>query len=96
MLRRRRVIRGGFGERRPRPVVSPDAVLPAKVVAFDAAVGLGVLELEGGQLVDFHCIVVDDGTRSVDVGQRVLVRVAAAYRGALEATWIHKLRGRSA
>jgi cold shock CspA family protein len=74
-----------------RSVLDPHEVLVGTVRAFDEHVGLGVVALEQHASVPFHCIVIDDGSRSVAVGTRVLVRVGASFRGTLEATWIHKL-----
>lgn len=91
MRRSRRRVRGSLEEAPARIVVDPYEVREGTVVAFDAHVGLGAIALEGSSEVPFHCIVVDDGSRSVRVGQRVLVRVAPSFRGASEATWVHKL-----
>jgi len=41
------------------------------VVAFDARVGLGEVEADDGTRYPFHCIVIADGTRSIEVGARV-------------------------
>jgi cold shock CspA family protein len=41
------------------------------VVAFDAHVGLGEVEADDGTGVPFHCIVIADGSRSIEVGARV-------------------------
>ncbi len=42
-----------------------------RVVAFDAAVGLGVVERSDGQRFQFHCIELADGTRTIDVSVAV-------------------------
>jgi len=90
VLRRRRIPRGAL-EAPERTLLDPHEVLTGTVVAFDEHVGLGVVAVDGGQPIPFHCIVVDDGSRSVEVGQTVLLRVGASYRGTVEATWVHKL-----
>jgi cold shock CspA family protein len=41
------------------------------VVAFDARVGLGDIEADDGARHPFHCIVIADGSRSIEVGTRV-------------------------
>ena len=41
------------------------------VVVFDAQVGLGEVEADDGTRLPFHCIVIADGSRSIEVGARV-------------------------
>ena len=41
------------------------------VVAFDAQVGLGEVDADDGARLPFHCIVIADGSRSIEVGARV-------------------------
>ena len=47
------------------------------VTAFDAVVGLGIIDLEGDS-VPFHCIAIADGSREISVG--TLVSVVTARR----------------
>lgn len=41
------------------------------VAEFDETVGLGTLRTDTGDDVAFHCIVIADGTRTIEVGTRV-------------------------
>ena len=56
------------------------------VAAFDARVGLGSIALDDGREVAFHSTQLVDGTRHVDAGARVSVRVVRWHRAELEAT----------
>jgi cold shock CspA family protein len=56
------------------------------VTAFDAREGLGRLTLDDGEEVGFHATQLSDGTRTIEVGRRVVARVVAWHRGQLEAT----------
>lgn len=47
------------------------ALRTGTVVAFDAKVGLGEVETDDGARLPFHCIVIADGSRSIEVGARV-------------------------
>ena len=42
------------------------------ITAFDAAVGLGTVDLDGVS-VPFHCIAISDGSRNISVGAPVTV-----------------------
>ncbi len=44
------------------------------VDSFDDHRGLGCLRLDDGRLVDFHCIGIADGTRTIGVGTVVSFR----------------------
>lgn len=55
------------------------------VEAFDEHRGLGVIRSEDGRAVDFHCIGIADGSRSIPVGQPVRFRELAKL-GRYEAT----------
>ena len=46
-------------------------VLTGSVVRFDREVGLGEVEATDGTVYPFHCIVIADGTRSIEVGAAV-------------------------
>jgi cold shock CspA family protein len=41
------------------------------VVAFDATVGLGVVQASTGERHTFHCIEIADGSRSIELGDTV-------------------------
>lgn len=41
------------------------------VTEFDEAAGLGIVTAVAGVAYLFHCIEIADGTRTIDVGQRV-------------------------
>lgn len=45
------------------------------VVAFDEAVGLGLVSDESGHRWPFHCVSIADGTRVIDVGAKVTFRL---------------------
>lgn len=47
------------------------ALRTGTVVAFDAQVGLGEVAADDGTVLPFHCIVIADGSRSIEVGARV-------------------------
>lgn len=42
--------------------------LIGSVVRFDREVGLGEVEATDGAIYPFHCIVIADGTRTIEVG----------------------------
>ncbi|MFN8023362.1 MAG: hypothetical protein U0Q03_17680 [Acidimicrobiales bacterium] len=45
--------------------------LTGSVVQFDREVGLGEVEAADGTVYPFHCIVIADGTRTIEVGAAV-------------------------
>ncbi|MBM3718757.1 MAG: hypothetical protein FJW53_07290 [Actinobacteria bacterium] len=53
-----------------------DDFLEGSVVSFDDPTGLGTVLLDDGSRVPFHCVSIADGTRSIDAGTRVRVRLA--------------------
>lgn len=55
------------------------------VETFDEHCGLGVIRRDDGRLVDFHCIGIADGSRSITVGRAVVFRELAKL-GRYEAT----------
>ena len=55
------------------------------MVAFDPDRGLGTVRDDGGSELAFHCTALADGTRSVEVGTRVVYVIAAGHRGLVEA-----------
>jgi cold shock CspA family protein len=56
------------------------------VTAFDAREGLGRIALDDGDVVGFHATQLADGTRTIEVGRRVVVTVVPWHRGLSEAT----------
>ena len=64
------------------------------VTSFDAEAGLGKVSVfAGGKelLLDFHAIVIGDGTREVSVGSAVVVTLVASVLGHIEAGTLIKL-----
>lgn len=59
-----------------------------RVVAFDAEVGLGEVDTDGGERFGFHCTAITDGSRRIDVGTRVTFRVGPGGPGRWEASEI--------
>ncbi|MEM8923664.1 MAG: hypothetical protein AAGD35_09165 [Actinomycetota bacterium] len=55
------------------------------VVAFDAEVGLGRIEGTQGEVFDFHCTAIADGTRRIDIGRAVGFTVGPGGPGRWEA-----------
>ena len=65
--------------------------MPAGVVSsFDEAKGYGTVRSEDGGELFFHCTQIVDGSRRVDVGQRVTFRIVAGQRGQWEAAALDK------
>lgn len=62
-----------------------DRVSTGRVVEFDAHRGWGALVDDHGRRFGFHCAVIADGSRTVEVGARVRFRPLARL-GAVEAT----------
>jgi hypothetical protein len=56
------------------------------VVAFDAREGLGRVELEDGTEASFHATQLTDGSRQIEVGTPVTMRLVPWHRGRREAT----------
>lgn len=55
------------------------------VVTFDDDRGLGTIRADDGDELPFHCTAIADGTRTIDVGQRVGFAVVAGRLGRWEA-----------
>ena len=55
------------------------------VSEFDDPRGLGVVRSDDGETFPFHCTALADGSRTVDVGARVVFTVAPGHRGRYEA-----------
>ncbi len=69
------------------------APLIGHVVSFDEARGLGTVEFGPGRRVPFHCSVITDGSRTIDAGAVVAVRIVAGRLGILEARSVRPLPG---
>jgi len=74
----------------PELVPVGDTTLLGTVVAFDDPRGIGTVRC-GDRSVPFHCTAVTDGSRHIDVGTLVAVRIRAARLGRLEARSVHPL-----
>jgi cold shock CspA family protein len=55
------------------------------VTCFDAAAGLGMLTVDDGSELGFHCTQIADGTRSIAVGTAVRFTLRAGRSGRWEA-----------
>jgi len=53
-----------------------DEFVAGSVESFDDAAGLGTVLLDDGTRVTFHCVSNADGTRHIETGIRVRVRLA--------------------
>jgi cold shock CspA family protein len=56
----------------------------ARVTSFDTARGTGTVVTDDGRELGFHATRISDGSRAVEVGARVAVRVGP---GAAPGTW---------
>ena len=65
-------------------------LVTGRVSQFDEAAGLGTIDADDGAQHRFHCISIADGTRTIDVGQRVAF-VRANRFGSVEAADIVKV-----
>ena len=65
--------------------------LAARVTEFDAGRGTGTVVTDEGRELPFHCTRITDGSRTIDVGARVVVDVGpGASPGGWEATAVVK------
>ena len=58
------------------------------VDTFDEARGLGTVRTDGGDVLDFHCTAIADGSRRIPEGQPVRFVVVAGRLGRWEAAHI--------
>lgn len=58
------------------------------VAEFDEDRGLGTVEGEDGHRLDFHCVAIADGSRTIDVGATVTYEVVPGRLGRWEAASI--------
>ncbi|HMV75106.1 MAG TPA: hypothetical protein PKA87_12455 [Microthrixaceae bacterium] len=69
------------------------APLEATVVEFDREVGLGAVVTDDEERLRFHSTAISDGTRDIAVGSRVLIGLAAAHAGTVEASPVTPVPG---
>ena len=74
----------------PLPVGDPPLV--GEVVDFDEPRGLGTVRV-GEREAGFHCTAITDGSRNIEVGTVVAVRLHAGRLGRIEARWVRPLPG---
>ncbi|MHB8189111.1 MAG: hypothetical protein ACYDHP_01540 [Ferrimicrobium sp.] len=95
--RRGRGVRGADGRVTSEAVFAsryaPERLRVGRVSRFDSHTGLGwvVLDDDPHDPVLFHCIVIDDGSRQVAVGEEVVIRVTVTLAGRREASVVHKV-----
>jgi cold shock CspA family protein len=65
-------------------------VLTGTVIEFDGAKGLGTVRGENGVDYLFHVIEITDGTRTIDLGERVRYQPLPKF-GRFQAGRIHKV-----
>lgn len=63
------------------------------VTSFDEPRGLGVVEVDDGRRVAFHCTAITDGTRTIPVGAAVACTLGPGHLGQLEAVTVRPLPG---
>jgi cold shock CspA family protein len=62
--------------------------VPGRVTAFDERRGLGEVTADDEAIYPFHCTVIADGSRSIEVGARVEFEVVPGRLGRWEAAAI--------
>ena len=62
--------------------------MPGRVTAFDERRGLGEVTADDETVYPFHCTVIADGTRTIEVGARVEFEVVPGRLGRWEAAAI--------
>lgn len=65
-------------------------MLTGEVSEFSDARGLGTITSDDGRPYLFHVIEIADGTRTIEVGQRVTFRTLPKF-GRLQAAGVHKI-----
>ena len=66
-------------------VLTVSATGPTGITSFYSNYGLGVVEEAGGARFGFHCVEIADGSRRIEVGDRVTFSLRAGHDGTLEA-----------
>ena len=84
----------------PPTPTSPSDLVPVgrtpligTVVSFDDSRGIGTIETGPDRKVPFHCSAITDGSRTIEVGAVVAVRIVAGRLGVLEARSVRPLPG---
>jgi cold shock CspA family protein len=65
-------------------------VIHGSIESFDDRRGDGRLIAENGERLYFHCVDIADGTRTIDVGERVTAERAVGHLGHDEAVKVTK------
>ncbi len=74
------------------PIPVGGAPLVGEVVEFDEDRGIGCIQI-GDRTTPFHCTAITDGTRHIEVGTVVAIRLGAGRLGRVEARWVRPLPG---
>jgi hypothetical protein len=74
----------------PLPAGGPPLV--GEVVDFDEDRGTGLVQ-EGDRVMPFHCTAITDGSRRIEVGTVVALRLGAGHLGQIEARAVRPLPG---
>jgi hypothetical protein len=74
----------------PLPVGGPPLV--GQVVDFDEPRGIGLIQI-GERIAPFHCTAITDGSRRIEVGTVVALRLGAGHLGQIEARAVRPLPG---
>jgi hypothetical protein len=74
----------------PLPAGGPPLV--GEVVDFDDDRGTGLVQ-EGDRVLPFHCTAITDGSRRIEVGTVVALRLGAGHLGQIEARAVRPLPG---
>lgn len=61
------------------------------VSKFDEGSGIGTIAANDGRVVPFHCVVISDNSRTIEVGEAVYFSLFAATRGRIEASRVDKI-----
>ncbi len=77
----------------PELFLSRNLLRTGRVEVFDEAVGLGAIIDEKGRRFPFHCVVIADGSRAIEVGRRVRFSIIEANLATIEAGAIESLAG---
>ena len=65
----------------------------ATISAFDVSRGIGELQDIEGRRYPFHSTAISDGSRRIEVGEKVAFDLAAGHGGVMEAARVLKLVG---
>jgi cold shock CspA family protein len=67
-----------------------DVVVRGRVTSFDEHRGVGEITADDGAVYPFHCTVIADGTRTIDIDTPVEFEVVPGLRGRWEAAAVTK------